>query len=156
MNFQAQLDMHVCAFVAVWKHPWWVPTQLKSRFFSPTYLCIIHFRHRIGFFFSLQPWIKHARSYDINATNTTLGLEVLTLFTEPSPSFFHVSKARSQMCQVLTKISFWSWFPLGCCGGWKTSDRTATTFLWSRWKEGLFFLQSLGDWTEQAGLKLTK
>lgn len=83
-----------------------MPTQLKSRFFPQLTYASYILGTELAFFFFLQPWIKHARSYDINATNTTLGLEVLTLFTEPSPSFFHVSKARSQMCQVLTKISF--------------------------------------------------
>lgn len=89
MNFQAQLDMRVCAFVAIVKTSLVSAHPIIITFFPPTYLCTIYFRHRIALFFSsLQPWIEHALSYDINATNKTLGLEVLTLFTELSISFF--------------------------------------------------------------------
>lgn len=87
MNFQAQLDMRVCAFVAIVKTPLVSAHPIIITFYSQ----LIHAPYILGTelaFPPLQPWIEHAHSYDINTTNTTLGLEVLTLFTEPLLFFF--------------------------------------------------------------------
>lgn len=86
MNFQAQLDMRVCAFVAIVKTPLVSAHPIIITFYSQ----LTHAPYILGTELPPppQPWIEHAHSYDINATNTTLGLEVLTFFTEPSLSFF--------------------------------------------------------------------